>query len=40
MLMAREFLRDPHFPLRAAAELGVELDYTPSQYLRAPFRVR
>lgn len=40
VLMAREFLRDPHFPLRAAAELGVELDYTPSQYLRAPFRVR
>jgi len=40
VLMAREFLRDPHFPLRAAAELGVELDYTPPQYLRAPFRVR
>jgi len=40
VFMAREFLRDPHFPLRAAAELGVELDYTPSQYLRAPFRVR
>lgn len=40
VLMAREFLRDPHFPLRAAAELGVELDYTPPQYQRAPFRVR
>ncbi|ROP78064.1 2,4-dienoyl-CoA reductase-like NADH-dependent reductase (Old Yellow Enzyme family) [Frigoribacterium sp. PhB107] len=38
VLMAREFLRDPHFPLRAAAELGVELDYWPEQYLRAPFR--
>ncbi|WP_423924224.1 NADH:flavin oxidoreductase/NADH oxidase [Frigoribacterium sp. 2-23] len=38
VLMAREFLRDPHFPLRAAAELGVELDYWPKQYLRAPFR--
>jgi 2,4-dienoyl-CoA reductase-like NADH-dependent reductase (Old Yellow Enzyme family) len=39
VLMAREFLRDPHFPLRAAAELGVELDYWPEQYLRAPFRI-
>ncbi|WP_209519149.1 MULTISPECIES: NADH:flavin oxidoreductase/NADH oxidase [unclassified Frigoribacterium] len=39
VLMAREFLRDPHFPLRAAAELGVELDYVPAQYQRAPFRV-
>ena len=38
VLMAREFLRDPHFPLRAAAELGIELDYWPAQYLRAPFR--
>jgi len=38
VLMAREFLRDPHFPLRAAAELGVELDYWPAQYQRAPFR--
>jgi 2,4-dienoyl-CoA reductase-like NADH-dependent reductase (Old Yellow Enzyme family) len=38
VLMAREFLRDPHFPLRAAAELGVELDYVPAQYQRAPFR--
>ena len=40
VLMAREFLRDPHFPLRAAAELGVELDYVPAQYQRAPFRAR
>ncbi|KQO82606.1 oxidoreductase [Frigoribacterium sp. Leaf263] len=39
VLMAREFLRDPHFPLRAAAELGVELDYWPAQYQRAPFRL-
>jgi len=39
VLMAREFLRDPHFPLRAAAEMGVELDYVPAQYQRAPFRV-
>ncbi len=37
VMMAREFLRDPHFPLRAAAELGVTLDYYPKQYLRAPF---
>lgn len=37
VMMAREFLRDPHFPLRAAAELGVTVDYVPKQYLRAPF---
>ena len=24
VLMAREYLRDPHFPLRAAKELGVK----------------
>jgi 2,4-dienoyl-CoA reductase-like NADH-dependent reductase (Old Yellow Enzyme family) len=35
VLLARELLRDPHFPLRAAHELGVELDYWPGQYLRA-----
>ena len=33
--LARELLRDPHFPLRAAHELGVEIDYWPGQYLRA-----
>lgn len=38
VLMGREFLRDPHFPLRAAHELGVELDYWPPQYLRARWR--
>lgn len=38
VLMAREMLRDPHFPLRAAAELGVELDYWPAQYVRAKLR--
>lgn len=38
-LVGREFLRDPHFGLRAAAELGVELDYYPQQYHRAHFRV-
>jgi 2,4-dienoyl-CoA reductase-like NADH-dependent reductase (Old Yellow Enzyme family) len=35
VMLGREFLRDPHFALRAAAELGVHLDYWPGQYLRA-----
>jgi len=35
VMMARELLRDPHFPLRAAHELGADLDYWPAQYLRA-----
>lgn len=35
VMLAREIMRDPHFPLRAAHELGHELDYWPSQYLRA-----
>ena len=35
VMMGRELLRDPHVPLRAAHELGVELDYWPGQYLRA-----
>ena len=34
VLMAREFLRDPYFPLRAAKSLGVEVR-GPAQYLRA-----
>ena len=34
----REWLRDPHFALRAAHELGVELPYWPAQYLRARWR--
>lgn len=34
----REWLRDPHFALRAAHDLGAELDYWPSQYLRARWR--
>lgn len=38
VMMAREMMRDPHFPLRAAHELGVELDYWPRQYLRAKWR--
>jgi 2,4-dienoyl-CoA reductase-like NADH-dependent reductase (Old Yellow Enzyme family) len=35
ILLGRESLRDPSWPLRAAAELGVESDAWPSQYLRA-----
>lgn len=35
VLAGREWLRDPHFALRAATELGVEIDYWPAQYLRA-----
>lgn len=35
VMLGRELLRDPHFPLRAAHELGATLDYWPPQYLRA-----
>ncbi|HET6174082.1 MAG TPA: NADH:flavin oxidoreductase/NADH oxidase [Gaiellales bacterium] len=35
ILLGRESLRDPSWPLRAALELGVESDAWPSQYLRA-----
>jgi len=34
VLIARESLRDPYFPLRAARELGHDLKW-PVQYLRA-----
>ena len=34
ILLAREFLRDPHFPLHAANELGEDLPW-PVQYERA-----
>jgi len=34
VFLAREMLRDPHFPLRAARDLGAETEW-PSQYLRA-----
>ncbi|ALI98325.1 oxidoreductase [Rufibacter tibetensis] len=34
VLLARELLRDPYFPLRAAKQLGVELEW-PAQYQRA-----
>ncbi|HWH26402.1 MAG TPA: NADH:flavin oxidoreductase/NADH oxidase [Pseudolysinimonas sp.] len=33
VILAREFIRNPHFALRAANELGVDLDYWPRQYL-------
>ena len=35
VFVGREWLRDPHFALRAAHELGVEVDYWPEQYQRA-----
>ena len=35
VLLGRESLRDASWPLRAAAELGVESDAWPAQYLRA-----
>jgi 2,4-dienoyl-CoA reductase-like NADH-dependent reductase (Old Yellow Enzyme family) len=39
VLLGRASLRDASWPLRAAAELGVESDAWPSQYLRARPRV-
>ena len=38
VLLAREFLRDPHFPMRAARELRYDVTYAP-QYQRAKLRV-
>ena len=35
VMLGREMMRDPHFALRAAHELGAEIDYWPAQYLRA-----
>ena len=35
VVMARELLRNPHWPLLAAAELGEDTDLWPDQYLRA-----
>lgn len=35
IMAGREWLRDPHFALRAATELDVDVDYWPAQYLRA-----
>lgn len=38
VMLARALLRDPHFALRAAHDLGVGLDYWPPQYERARWR--
>ena len=35
VLMARNLLWDPYWPLHAAKELGADVDYWPAQYLRA-----
>jgi 2,4-dienoyl-CoA reductase-like NADH-dependent reductase (Old Yellow Enzyme family) len=35
ILLARELLRQPYWPLLAASELGVDVSYWPKQYLRA-----
>ena len=35
IMAGREWLRDPHYGLRAADELGADIDYWPKQYLRA-----
>ena len=37
ILIGRAELRDPMWPLRAAHELGVEVDYWPNQYSRGKF---
>jgi len=37
IMIARLSLRDPYWPLRAANELGVELDYWPLQYTRGQY---
>jgi len=40
VMMGRELMRDPHFAWRAAAELGVDIDYYPPQYLRSRYALR
>ncbi|AIY00122.1 NADH:flavin oxidoreductase/NADH oxidase [Arthrobacter sp. PAMC 25486] len=40
VMLGRALLRDPNFPLRAAAALGVGVDYAPPQYHRAPIARR
>jgi 2,4-dienoyl-CoA reductase-like NADH-dependent reductase (Old Yellow Enzyme family) len=35
VLLARELLRDPYWPLHAAKALGADIDYWPAQYVRA-----
>jgi 2,4-dienoyl-CoA reductase-like NADH-dependent reductase (Old Yellow Enzyme family) len=39
VMLGRELLRDPHFVLRAAHELGEEIDYWPAQYTRGAWAV-
>ena len=34
IFMARELLREPYFPLKAAKALGFEIDYYPKHYQR------
>lgn len=40
ILLGRELLRHPHWPLYAAGALGAEIDYWPPQYLRAKAGLR
>lgn len=35
VFLGRQFMKDPHTPLRWAHEQGVQIDYWPKQYLRA-----
>jgi 2,4-dienoyl-CoA reductase-like NADH-dependent reductase (Old Yellow Enzyme family) len=37
IMIGRASLRDPYWPLRAAHELGVEVDYWPNQYSRGKY---
>lgn len=37
IMIGRLSLRDPYWPLRAAHELGVEIDYWPNQYVRGTY---
>ncbi len=39
VMMGREFLRNPHFPMKAAADLGEILSYAPHQYERAAYPI-
>jgi 2,4-dienoyl-CoA reductase-like NADH-dependent reductase (Old Yellow Enzyme family) len=38
VMLGREMMRDPHFALRAAHELGVDVEYWPAPYVRARWR--
>ena len=40
VMMGRQLMRDPHFAWKAAADLGVDLDYYPPQYLRSKYDLR